>query len=127
MILNGLVELYKAAPDASYLTLAHRTAKAAIADLSDANGVLHDKCGPNCGPDASQFKGIFARGLIALHEESPDDQYAKTIRVNADSVWKNDRDEKNRLSIDWAGPFIPPVNATTHSSAFDVLVAAVAL
>jgi predicted alpha-1,6-mannanase (GH76 family) len=125
VILGGLVELNKAAPNDTYLPLATRIAKAAITELSDENGVLHDACGPTCGPDASQFKGIFARNLMQLHEAAPDDVFAKTMRVNADSIWKNDRDQADMISINWAGPFVAPANATTHSSGMDALVAAI--
>jgi predicted alpha-1,6-mannanase (GH76 family) len=125
VILGGLVELNKAAPDASYLPLATRIAKAAITELADANGILHDACGPICGGDASQFKGIFARNLMQLHEAAPDPLFAKTMQVNAESIWTNDRDEADMISINWAGPFIAPANATTHSSGMDALVAAI--
>ncbi|KAF2015115.1 glycoside hydrolase family 76 protein [Aaosphaeria arxii CBS 175.79] len=126
VILGGLVELSRADPSAasSYVSLATRTAKAAIDELSDENGVLHDRCGPYCGGDASQFKGIFARNLMLLHAEAPDDMFAQFIRINADSIWANDRDDGDRLSINWAGPYVPVANATTHGSAMDALVAA---
>lgn len=124
VILGGLVELNRAEPNSTYLPLAARIAKAAIAELSDANGVLHDACGPLCGGDASQFKGIFARNLQQLHAAAPDAAYVKSIQANADSIWNNDRDQGNMLSINWAGPFIAPANASTHSSAMDALVAA---
>ncbi|KAF2470037.1 Six-hairpin glycosidase [Lindgomyces ingoldianus] len=125
VILGGLVELNKASPDPSYLTLAAKIAKAAIKELSDSNGVLHDKCGPLCGGDASQFKGIFVRNLQLLHEAAPDATYIKSIQANANSIWNNNRDEGNMLSINWAGPFIAPANASTHSSSMDALVAAI--
>ncbi|KAF2643886.1 Six-hairpin glycosidase [Massarina eburnea CBS 473.64] len=125
VILSGLVELNKAAPNSTYLTIASKIAKAAITELSDSNNVLHDKCGPLCGGDASQFKGIFSRGLQALQEVAPDDVFNKSIQANANSIWNNNRDEGNMLSINWAGPFIAPPNATTHSSAMDALVAAI--
>ena len=126
MILGGLVELNKASPNATYLQLAARIAKAAINELSDDNGVIHDVCEPNCGGDGPQFKGVFARNLQLLHEAAPDEAYVKTIQANANSIWANDRDSTtNRLSVDWAGPFVSPANASTHSSAMDALVAAI--
>ncbi|KAF2201595.1 Six-hairpin glycosidase [Delitschia confertaspora ATCC 74209] len=127
VILSGLVELNRASPDPSYLSLASSTAKAAITELSDASGILHDKCGPNCGGDASQFKGIFIRGLQKLHEAAPDEVFERTIRVNAESVWKNDRDAKGRMSTNWAGPVVEGANATTHSSAMEALIADIAV
>lgn len=129
VILGGLVELNNASPNDTYLPLAAKIAKAAIADLSDDNGVIHDGCEPGCGGDANQFKGIFMRNLQLLHEAAPDDTFADSIRTNADSIWANNRDEDqgNALSVNWAGPFVAPANATTHSSAMDALVAAIAL
>ncbi|KAF2000973.1 glycoside hydrolase family 76 protein, partial [Amniculicola lignicola CBS 123094] len=125
VILGGLVELNKASPNSTYLPLAHKIAQAAIKALSDNNGIIHDACGPLCGGDASQFKGIFARNIQLLHAADPKDVYKTTIQKNADSIWANDRNEGNQLSINWAGPFIQTANASTHSSAMDALVAAI--
>ncbi|KAF9692958.1 hypothetical protein EKO04_009160 [Ascochyta lentis] len=129
VILGGLVELNKALPNDTYLPLASKIAKAGIAELSDNEGVIHDGCEPGCGGDGSQFKGIFMRNLQLLHQVAPDDTFADSIRANANSVWANNRDEGqgNTLSINWAGPFVSPANASTHSSAMDALVAAIAL
>ena len=66
VILGGLLELYKAAPDATYIIMAERIALAGIKSLSDSNGILHDPCEPNCGADGPQFKGIFMRNLQKL-------------------------------------------------------------
>ncbi|KAF1941779.1 Six-hairpin glycosidase [Clathrospora elynae] len=129
VVLGGLVELNAASPNSTYLTLASRIAHAALIELSDSNGVIHDVCEPDCGGDGAQFKGIFMRNLVALHEAAPDDAYAKAIRTNADSIWVNDRNETaeelQEFSVDWAGPWVEPANASTHSSAMDALVAAI--
>jgi predicted alpha-1,6-mannanase (GH76 family) len=123
VILGGLVELYRSVPDERYLDLAETIAKAAIDELSDEDGVLHDRCGPNCGGDASQFKGIFMRGLMKLYEVRPDEVFVEAVRINAESIWENDRDARGRLSTDWAGPVVPWPNASTHSSAMEALIA----
>jgi predicted alpha-1,6-mannanase (GH76 family) len=129
VILGGLVELDRAAPNKAHLELAARIAKAAIKALSDDKGVIRDGCEPGCGGDASQFKGIFMRNLQQLQAVAPDKVYKDAIKKNADSVWMNNRDEEqgNVLSIDWAGPYVSHGNATTHSSAMDVLIAAASL
>lgn len=128
VILGALVELNKAAPNASLLTTANALASAAIKNLTDTNMVLHDVCEPNCAPDATQFKGIFVRNLIALQQASPSDQYVQVIQANANSIWANDRDSStNTFSVDWAGPIVNPINASTSSSAMDALVAAISL
>ncbi|ESZ96294.1 glycoside hydrolase family 76 protein [Sclerotinia borealis F-4128] len=125
VILGGLVELSTATGKSSYLTSANRIATAAINALSDSNGILHDSCEPNCGADGAQFKGVFMRNLQRLYQASPDSNYLNLITNNAKSIWANDRDPSNNaLSINWAGPFIAPANASTHSSAMDALVAA---
>jgi predicted alpha-1,6-mannanase (GH76 family) len=127
VILGGLVELNKASPDASYIDTAHAIATAAIAKLSDANGVLHDPCEPNCGADGSQFKGIFVRNLQVLQQASPRPEYQVFIETNANAIWSDDRGPGNELSVVWSGPFIAPANASTQSSALDALVALVAV
>ncbi|KAJ4370314.1 hypothetical protein N0V86_009051 [Didymella sp. IMI 355093] len=129
VILGGLVELNRAAPNNTYLPLATRIAKAAIKKLSDDKGIIHDDCEPGCGGDGNQFKGIFMRNLQLLHEAAPDDAFADTIITNADSIWQNNRneDEGNTMSVVWSGPFVNPANASTHSSAMDALVAAISV
>ncbi|PQE04614.1 glycosyl hydrolase protein [Rutstroemia sp. NJR-2017a BBW] len=68
------------------------------------------------------------RNLQKLQQVSPDDAYLTFITANADSIWAHDRDDgTNELSVNWAGPFVSPANASTQSSALDALVAAVAV
>ena len=143
VVLGGLVEL--AAADSgnasSYLASANSIANAAITNLTDSNGIIHDVCEANgCGPDGkffkcfsvtfaksaigSQFKGIFMRNLLKLHQTSPSDTYKQLFETNAQSIWNNDRDDSNQLSLNWAGPFVQPANASTHSSAMDAIIAA---
>ena len=122
------MELNRASPNTSYLSAANSIAQAAITNLTDSAMVLHDVCEPDCAPDATQFKGIFIRGLVALQEASPMDLYKEVIGANADAVWEQDRDTgNNSLSVDWAGPFVGWVNSSTHSSAMEALVGAVAV
>ena len=59
-----------------------------------------------------------------LHQASPSLKYKRLFEANAQSIWNNDRDDRNRLSLSWAGPFIQPANASTHSSAMDAIIAA---
>jgi predicted alpha-1,6-mannanase (GH76 family) len=126
VILGALVELNKAAPNSSYITTAKSIATAAIKALSGSNSILHDPCEPNCGADGSQFKGIFMRNLQILQAASPENSYLSFIATNAASIWTKDRNRANQLSVDWAGPFVNPANASTQSSALDALVAAAA-
>ena len=125
VILGGLVELYKAAPDGSYLAMAEKIAIAAIENLSDSNGVLHEPCEPDCGADGPQFKGIFMRNLQILQQAVPNHRFESFIDDNADSIWLNDRGDGDQLGLIWSGPFVT-ADASTQSSACDALVAALA-
>lgn len=128
VVLGGLVELNKAAPNSSYLKSANDIAKAAIETLVDSNGVLHEFCEPDdCEPNATQFKGIFIRNLLMLQSVSPHDSYKRVITSSADSIWKNDRSDQNRLGVVWSGPVVSTVDPSTHCSAMDALVAAIAV
>ncbi|KAF2023812.1 Six-hairpin glycosidase, partial [Setomelanomma holmii] len=128
VILGGLVQLHRASStfDATYLGLASQIAKAALAALSDANGILHDPCEPNCGGDGTQFKGIFMRNLQELQLAAPNEAFEAAIRKNAKSIWRYDR-QADTFSVNWAGPFVAPTNASTHSSAMEALIADLAV
>ncbi|KAL6711461.1 hypothetical protein ACN47E_004395 [Coniothyrium glycines] len=123
VILGGLVEFYRASRNATYLDIAHRIARAAITELSDLDGVLHDVCEPGCGADGTQFKGVFMRNLQRLHQEDGKYLYEAFIKINAESIWRNDR-RGAVFGVNWAGPFAAP-DAATSSSAMDALVAAI--
>ena len=124
VVLGGLVELAQINPDAWLKASAKRIALAAIAGLSDQDGVMRDGCEPaKCGEDATQFKGIFARNLGELDRTHPEEAYERFIRRNADAVWGKARGEGGVLGVDWAGPYAAG-DASTTSSGLDVLVAA---
>ena len=53
VILGGLTELSRATHDNSYIHTAKQIADAAIKNLTDSNGILHDVCEPDCGADGS--------------------------------------------------------------------------
>ncbi|KAJ5563251.1 Six-hairpin glycosidase [Penicillium sp. DV-2018c] len=127
VVLGGLVELNKASPNNTYLSSANKIAKAAIETLADSEHVIHEFCEPQCLPDGTQFKGIFIRNLRKLQKASPHDLYRKVITSCANSIWDNDRNEKGQFGVNWSGPIEAVVDASTHSSAFDALVAAVAV
>ncbi|KAJ5951940.1 Six-hairpin glycosidase [Penicillium vulpinum] len=126
VILGGLVELNRAAPNDTHISWANKIAVAAIATLADNINVIHDFCEPQCLPDGTQFKGIFIRNLRILQKASPNDIYRKVISSCATSIWNNDRNAKGQFGVNWAGPIQGVVDASTHSSALDALVAAVA-
>lgn len=103
VILGALSELSKATGDKAYIATAKSIANAAIANLTDANGVLHDVCEPDCGADGPQFKGVFARNLQILYQASPEQKYKDFLVTNANSIWQNDRANGAELSVVWSG------------------------
>ena len=126
VILGALVELTSATGNTSYVATAKTIASAAILGLTDANGILHEPCEPQCGADGAQFKGVFVRNLLVLQMAAPEESYATFIRDNADSIWENARNTNDELGLVWSGPF-EGADAATQSSALDALVAAAAL
>ena len=125
VILGGLAELYQQNPEPSLPQAAQNIALATISLLTDANGILHDHCEPNCGGDGVQFKGIFVRNLMALNDAFPDDRYIQFTQANADSIWNQDRGPDYEFGLVWSGPFTPDSHAAaSQTSALDAIVAA---
>ena len=125
VILGGLAELSGAQHSPQLLQSAQNIADAALAHLTDTNGVLHDTCEPNCGADGVQFKGIFVRNLMALNFAAPNQKYASFAVANAESIWNHSRDASNAFGQVWSGP-IDAENAGSQGSALDAFVAAYA-
>ena len=123
VILGGLAMLAKESGEAKPLEAAQAIALAAVARLTDLDGILHDPCEPGrCGNDAPQFKGIFARHLGVLNAAAPAPGFRAFLRRNAEGIWKN-RDGEGRFGLVWSGPS-ELKTAATQVSALDALVAA---
>jgi predicted alpha-1,6-mannanase (GH76 family) len=123
VILGGLAEFSRFGNDRSILIRASQIATAAITHLTDANGILHDPCEPNCGADGPQFKGILVRNLMRLNATAPDNAYRSFASANADSIWNNDQSTNYTFGLIWSGPF-DSADAARQSSALDAIVAA---
>ena len=124
VILGGLTALARVDHNVSPLAMANEIARAAISNLSDTNGVLHDACEPHCGADGTQFKGIFVRNLRALAQAGPQTgPFSKFILTNARSIWAQVQPPDYHLGEVWSPPF-GPTDASTQGSALDALVAA---
>jgi predicted alpha-1,6-mannanase (GH76 family) len=126
VVLGGLAELSSANHDPALKQSAQKIATAAITELVDANGILHDPCDPKCGGDGVQFKGIFVRNLVLLNQSPPQTAYGAFIDKNADALWKDAQGPNFQLSERWSGPF-DLSNAGSQSSALDALVGAATL
>ncbi len=126
VLVGALAEWSKAAGEQTQLGKAQQLAAAAMARLTDRNGVLHESCEPKCGGDGVQFKGIFVRNLAALDTRAPEKRWKRFIQTNANSIWKADRMPDNRFGVVWTGP-VTEADAGAQASALDALVAAAAL
>jgi predicted alpha-1,6-mannanase (GH76 family) len=123
VILGGLVELSQQDPDPSLPDTAQAIATATIDDLTDENGILHDRCEPSCGADGVQFKGIFLRNLMALDGSFPDTLYQTFAETNAQSIWNDAQGPNYQFGLVWSGPF-DVGDAARQSSALDAIIAA---
>jgi predicted alpha-1,6-mannanase (GH76 family) len=125
VILGGLSELSTLQHRKASLKQADLIADAAIKNLTDSSGVLHDACEPNCGDDGPQFKGIFVRNLSLLNQRSPQPRYHRFIIVNATSVLAH-QDNTRAIGVDWAAA-TTTASAATQTSGLDAVVAALSL
>jgi predicted alpha-1,6-mannanase (GH76 family) len=141
VILGGLAELSRAAGDQalgdqSLLGPAREIADAAMEKMTDADGVLHEKCEPNCSGDGKQFKGIFVRNLALLdraeRDRSARKRIGRFIQTNARSIVIRDQTEDHGFGQVWSGPVgqdparrdpARQVDAVTQTAAMDALVA----
>ncbi len=126
VILGGLNQLSKITSDTTLVPTAQTIANAAITHLSDANGVLHDVCEPNCGSDGPQFKGVFLRNLMALQYTVHDPAYKTFADTNAQSIWTHDQGPNYQFGQVWTGPF-DAGNGASQGSALDALLAAASM
>ncbi len=123
VIIGGLSALAKQTGDAKLLERAQSIASAAISQLADKDGILHDSCEPSrCGNDAVQFKGIFVRNLATLNAADPDPRFRRFLQTNAERIWQV-ADPDHRFGVVWSGPS-EAKNAATQISALDALLAA---
>ncbi len=125
VLLGGLASLSRLDHDSSPLVMANKIAQAAISNLSDTQGILHDSCEPHCGADGTQFKGVFVRNLRELYQISPKGTlFGPFILTNARSIWSQVQQQDYNLGEVWGPPF-GATDASTQGSALDALVAAV--
>ncbi len=128
VILGGLSEFYKQTHDQTLLLQADAIAAATLSTtaLTDAHGILHDPCEPDCGGDGTQFKGIFVRNLALLYKVAPSPRYKAFVEANAASIWQGMQASDYGIGTKWDAPY-GTINASTQSSGDDVLVSAVSM
>ncbi|KAI0098356.1 glycoside hydrolase family 76 protein [Daldinia grandis] len=126
VILGGLVELYKATRDNSYLDEAQQIADAAVSSSTLVkDGTLTEPCSDEkaCEPNGTSFKGIFIRELAKLNAVLDDHPYSSFIMQNAITAFGNARNGSNFYGFQWQGPY-DDVTIGTQEAAVHLLVAA---
>jgi predicted alpha-1,6-mannanase (GH76 family) len=127
VILGALVELDRFRPNETYINIANTIATAAIARLSDSNGVLTEfgfEGNPAMGFDLPTFKGVFVRNLQLLHRVTGSADYKNFLRNNADSIWSTDRSSINATLGNLWDDYSPQLLPQGHCAAIDAIVAA---
>lgn len=125
-ILGAFVEMHRLTGDQKFLDSAHRIAQGVTSHMVSSDGILTEYGYPDVQEGAEQFKGVFARNLIYLHQASPDQGYADFLMKNADSISKSARAGDGRIGVNWQGP-VQSVDAVSHGSGLDCLVGAAAV
>jgi predicted alpha-1,6-mannanase (GH76 family) len=123
VVLGALAELSRLPGQTEVLHDAHLIADAAVLQLTDTNGVLHESCEPKCSGDGAQFKGIFVRNLAELNARSPDSRYTKFMVANAESLLNHSQGPDHSFGVVWSGPPGIPTSIS-QTSAVEALVAA---
>ncbi|TGJ83825.1 hypothetical protein E0Z10_g4973 [Xylaria hypoxylon] len=109
VVLAGLVELWTATDDVSYIDAARSIADAVVNDASlSPNGILTEAAcatAEECESNGTAFKGIFIRGLAKLNAVLDDHPYQSYIRKNAQSAYDNSRNSTDFYGFSWQAAF----------------------
>lgn len=128
VILGGLVELYAATSDASYISKAKTIAEAALSSSLVVEGVLTEECEATpegCDYNQQAFKGIFTRYLGILDTVVGGHPYREFLLTNAQSAWDRDRNGTDFFDVSWDGPCnASAVTVATQASAASLMLAA---
>lgn len=133
IILGGIGKLYEETSDIDFINLGEKL----ILSMIDRNikdnpwlyedGVLREKCEPNCSSSAKQFKGIYLRYVDYFHSSSKKSEKILNSKIfefienNAKFLWEYDRDEENRFGLVWRGP-VNETDAILQTSGIDLLI-----
>ncbi|HEX2863481.1 MAG TPA: glycoside hydrolase family 76 protein [Deinococcales bacterium] len=113
VMIGAGVELHRLTGNGDYLRDAKRTARTALAELSDPrSGTLqYEDQG-----DGGLFKGILVRYLGRLLQAQPDEEIQAALVRNAESLWSVARTPEGLCGPDWAGAVPSPLDLSSHLS-----------
>lgn len=148
-VIGGLVEFYKITNNQTYLDLANKVLKAAIANTTNSKGILTEWCDPYCNDDQKMFRGVFVRNvrylMDVLDDEKLRQEYQDYLDFQVKANLQYNMCDKNPIDLceiifkdgppyynksgplfspDWNGPFTyaAPMQQT---AALDLFVAAI--
>lgn len=98
VFLGAGIELYRITGDRTYLDDALRTARTSLERFVLPDGMLPDEGKDDCG----LFKGIYIRYLRELLRIRPElSDIRRMMLHNAETLWRQGRDEKGLISRSW--------------------------
>ncbi|KAJ4356202.1 uncharacterized protein N0V89_004232 [Didymosphaeria variabile] len=123
-VLAGLSELAKTFSDGGFIDVSVPSYHSccALSKLTEDN-ILNEQFPSPLDEQGSMFKGGFISGLLTLHANEPQQQFADFFKQNADSVWNNTRNGDGVITDLFQGGSTN-ANAASHASGIDVLLAA---
>ena len=134
IILGGLGKLYEKTKNDEFAEFGEKLINSIIDSKIPHNpwlydeGILRERCEPECGNGPKQFKGIYARYVDYFYRSclkngrQINEKIKDFIHFNAETMWTQSRDEMDRFGLVWKGP-AGQTDSIQQTSGIDLLIA----